>query len=378
MGKNRNLGWLDRTLEGLRSFDGSLLSYVGSSLDSKQLASRFGVDSVNVLKLDANENFFATPSFLHKLFLEVLKDVDLRFYDSKAIVDLKKALGRYLNVPPECVIVGSGSEQLIAFIVQFLLEKGDEAISIVPSFFMYEKRVRLSGAKLITVPLKADLSLDVDAVLEKVTEKTKLIFVCSPNNPAGNQFSWGEIAALADKSPAVVVVDEAYTEFGDYSVCSLAVAKKNVVVLRTFSKAFGLAGLRFGYAVANEDLASVFSEIIPYTISTVIAKYIQNLLDNVEVVQKWIESLKEERKRLLMELRSIDGIDALNSKTNFVTFKPHINANLVYTKLLERGVVVKNLGDLPVIGHCLRVTVGLPNMNEQFLRAISEIMSRTD
>jgi len=373
MGKNRNLGWLDRKLEGFRSFDGSLLSYVSSSPDVKQLAATFGVDSADVLKLDANENFFVAPSFLNGLFLEVLKDVDLRFYDSKILVDLRKALGRYASVPPECVTVGSGSEQLIAFIVQFFLEKGDEAISIVPSFFMYEKRVKLSGAELITVPIKADLSLDVDEILGKVTEKTKLIFVCSPNNPTGNQFSWGEIEALADKSSAVVVVDEAYAEFGDYSACSLAVDKKNVVVLRTFSKAFGLAGLRFGYAVANKDLISGFSEIIPYTVSTVTARYVQKLLDNVEVVQKWTEMAKTERKRFVKELRGIRGAEVLDSKANFITFKPHKSAEYVYNELLKRGVIVKDLGELPIMGHCLRVTVGLPHMNDRFLKAFSEI-----
>lgn len=372
----RSLSWLEKKMDALRFFDGSLLGYVSSSPDVKQLAARLDVGYAGVLKLDANENFFVDPIFLNGVFQEVLKDVDLRFYDSKAIGGLGNAIGRYVDVPPECVVVSSGIEQLIDFITQLFLEKDDEAVLIVPSFFMYEKRVRLNSAKLITVPLRTDLSLDVDEVLANVTPQTKLIFVCSPNNPTGNQFGWEEIEALADRSSAVVVVDEAYAEFGDYSICPLVVNKRNVVALRTFSKAFGLAGLRFGYAVANEDLASVFSEIIPYTVGTVTARYVQKVLDKVEVVQKWTEMVKEERKRFLKELRDVDGIDVLDSKTNFVTFKPHMNANFVCRKLLEKGIVIKDLGNLPVIGHCLRVTVGLPNMNDQFLRAISEIMGK--
>lgn len=375
MKMKQDLNWLTRKLEGLRSFDGSLLSYVGSSPAVKEPTAKAGVGSSNVLKLDANENFFVNPSFLNEVFLEVLKDVDLRFYDSKAMVDLAKALGKYVGVPPECVVVGSGSEQLIDFIVQFFLEMGDEAVSIVPSFFMYEKRVGLSGAKLIAVPLRKDLSLDVDEVLGKVTAKTKLIFVCSPNNPTGNQFGWGEIEALADESSAIVVVDEAYAEFGDYSACSLAVDKRNVVVVRTFSKAFGLAGLRFGYAVAHADLASVFSGILPYTVSTITARYVQKLLEKIDVVRKWTKMVKKERERLLEGLRAIEGLDVLDSKANFVTFKLHKDVERVYRELLERGIVVKSLGDLPVIGYCLRVTVGLPSMNDRFLRAVSEIMS---
>jgi histidinol-phosphate aminotransferase len=370
----RDLNWLERKLEGLRSFNGSLLAYVGSSPDIKQLATKLGIGSSEILKLDANENFFADPTFLNGTFLDVLKDVDLRVYDSKAMVELGKALGRYLNVPPECVVVSSGSEQLIDFIIQFFLELGDEAISIAPSFFMYEKRVGLSGAKLITVPLRKDFSLDVDEILRKVTAKTRLIFVCSPNNPTGNQFGWDSIETLADESSAVVVVDEAYAEFGDFSVCPLAVEKKNVVSVRTFSKAFGLAGLRFGYAVAAKDLASVFSGILPYTVGTVTARYVQKLLDNVGVVQEWTEMIKEERARLIKELRGIGGLEVLDSKANFVTFRPYADAKRVYLELLEKGIAVKDLGDLPVIGRCLRVTVGLPHMNDRFLKAMPKLV----
>jgi histidinol-phosphate aminotransferase len=376
MNNKGNLNWLEKKLRVLRSFDGSLLGYVGSSPDVKQLAAKLGVSPSEVLKLDANENFFVDADFLNGVFVEVLKDVDLRLYDPKAMVDLGKALGGYAGVPSECVVVGSGSEQLIDFIVQFFLEKGDEAISIVPSFFMYEKRVWLSGAKLITVPLKADLSLDVDGILEKVTEKTRLVFICSPNNPTGNEFGWREIEALADGCSAVVVVDEAYAEFGEGSVCSKAVEKENVIAVKTFSKAFGLAGLRFGYFVANSDLASALSQAIPYTVSTVTARFVEKLLNRLDAVKGWIDGVKGERERLLKGLRSLGGVEVFDSKANFVTFKPKAGVKRVYKGLLERGVVVKDLSELPVIGHCLRVTVGLPYMNDVFLQALKEVLSR--
>lgn len=376
MKRKQNLNWLERKIEALRSFDGSLIGYVSSSPNVKQISAKCRVSPSEVLKLDANENFFVDSNFLNEVFLEILENVDLRLYDPKAMADLGKALGVYVGVSPECLLVGSGSEQLVDFIVKFFLEKGDNSVSIEPSFFMYEKRVWLSGARLLSVPLKKDLSLDVEGVLEKVTEKTKLIFVCSPNNPTGNQFSWDEIEALADGSSAVVVVDEAYAEFGDFSVSPLAVDKKNVVVVRTFSKAFGLAGLRFGYAVAHSDLASALSEAIPYTVSTVVARFVEKLLDKFGVVQSWIYGVKGERERLIKELRSINGIEVFDSKANFVTFKPKADVDRVYKRLLDRGIVVKNLGDLPVIGRCLRVTIGLPHMNDSFLRTLREVLRR--
>lgn len=374
MQRKQNLNWLERKLESLRSFDGSLIGYVSSSPSVEEISEKSHLSAFDILKLNANENFFVDPVFLNEVFREILQDVDLRSYGPRAIVELKNALSAYVGVPPECLVVGSGSEQLVDFIVKFFLKKGDDSISIEPSFYMYGKRVRLSGARLISVSLKNDLSLDVESVLDKLTEKTKLIFICSPNNPTGNQFSWSEIETLADKSSAVVLVDEAYSEFGDFSVCPLAVNKKNVVVVRTFSKAFGLAGLRFGYAVAHSDLASVFSEILPYTVSTVTAKYVQRLLEKIDVVEEWNTRVKQERAKLIEGLRRVKGLDVLDSKANFVTFKPQQNTEQVYSKLLERGIIVKNLGDIPLIGHCLRVTVGIPDMNTRFLKAMTEIM----
>jgi len=254
------------------------------------------------------------------------------------------------------------------------LGDGDEVVSIVPSFFMYRRRVQLQGGKFVEVPLNEDLSLDIDAILESVNSRTRIVFVCSPNNPTGNQFGWDDIRAIAEGSSALVVLDEAYAEFGDYSAAPLAVEERNVIVVRTFSKAFGLAGLRFGYAVSNLKLASVISEIIPYTISSVAARFVLELLKQTDVVGKAIEMAKAERRRLIDGLRAIDGVDALDSKANFVAFRFREEADIVYQRLLRRGILVKNLGDSPVMGHCLRVTVGVPYMNDLFVDALKQIL----
>jgi len=349
----------------MRSFGGSLLGYLGLPVEAR--GGRF-------VKLDSNENFFVDADFLRRVFMEALDGVDLRLYNPGVMAELKEALGRYVGVSGGCVCVGSGAEHLIDFVVQSFLGAGDNVVSVVPSFFMYGKRVSLRGANVVGAPLREDLSLDVDGVLAKCTDKTRLVFVCSPNNPTGNEFGWDEVEALADGCSALIVVDEAYAEFGDGSVCSKAFDKENVVVVRTFSKAFGLAGLRFGFLVANEALASGLSEAIPYTVGTVVARFVEKLLNRRDVVEGWISRVKEERGKLIKELRSIGGIKVFDSKANFVTFRPDVNAVRVYKGLLERGIVVKNLGSLPVIGHCLRVTVGLPEMNDVFLKALRKVL----
>jgi len=372
--QKRNLGWLERKLKVLGSFDGSLLKYVSSLGGMKETASKTEIDSSDVLKLDANENLFMSIHNLNVMLQDVVTDIDLRVYDPKGVVELKQALGRYVGVPPDCVVIGSGSEQLIDLVVDLFLEKGDNVISIVPSFFMYQKRVLLKEAKFYGVPLKKNLSLDGKAILDKQTPKTKLLFICSPNNPTGNQFAWNEIETLADESSSIIVLDEAYAEFADYSAASLACKKKNVIVLRTFSKAFGLAGLRFGYAVAHPDLALPLSSIIPYTVNTVTSKFVLRLLSSVEMVTESVRMVKMERKRLIDNFSAIKGIEVLDSEANFVTFKPYKEADFIHKKLLERKILIKNLGMLPVIGHCLRATVGLPDMNDRFIKALTEIM----
>ena len=374
MKTNRNLSWLERKLGAIRSFDGSLLRYVGSSPNVEELAAKLERDVSEILKLDSNENFFVNSDFLHGVASETLKEIDLRLYDSRVMVEVKEALGKYLEVKPECVTVSSGSEHLIDLITHLFLERGDKAVIIVPSFFMYEKRVKLRGATLSVVRLRENLSLDVEAILDKVTSKTRLVFICSPNNPTANQFEWNQIETIADACSSLIVLDEAYAEFADYSAALRATSKDNIVALRTFSKAFALAGIRFGYAVANQDLASFLSEVMPYTVNTFTAKLVSKMLNCVDVIRASADKVKEERDRLIQGFKAIEGIEVFESKTNFVTFKPRKDAERIYCELLKKGIIIKNLGDLPVIGHCLRVTVGLPDMNDRLLRVLSEIL----
>lgn len=373
-----NRDWLERKLRILGSLDSSLRGGAGLSLRVEELAAELGVDVFEILKLDLNENFFVDGDFLYGIALEALKETDLRFYDFGVLVEVKEALAEYLGVKPECVTLSSGGGHLIDVITHLFLESGDNAVIIVPSFFMYEKKVKLKGADLSVVPLREDLSLDVDAILDKVTSKTRLIFLCSPNNPTGNQFDWKQIEAVADGCSSLVVLDEAYAEFADYSAVSSAMSKDNVIVFRTFSKAFALAGIRFGYSVASQDLASFLSEAMPYTVNSFTARFVLKILDHKDMIRASAEKVKEERKILIEDLKAIDGIEVFDSKTNFVTFKPKKDAELVHRGLRKKGIIIKNLRSLPVIGHCLRMTVGLPDMNDRFLKAMSEIMHVAD
>jgi histidinol-phosphate aminotransferase len=201
------------------------------------------------------------------------------------------------------------------------------------------------------------------------------LYLCSPNNPTGNQLEQSEVEALIEEFAGIVMVDEAYGEYADYSVVPLINKYENLVVLRTFSKAFGLAGLRLGYAVANPTLAKAINKIpAPYAINVVTLTMGRKLLENVSVVREAVAALKAERGKLINGLNEIKGVEAFDSRANFALFNTSKPYEDVYLSLLKKGVIIKKLGKLLEYENCLRVTVGLPEMNVKLLNALKEYL----
>lgn len=327
------------------------------------------------MKLNSNENFFMPKEKLTALLKEVVEESDPRIYPQEEELEAKNALGGYLGVPPECVLLGSGSDPLIDLVARLFLERGDEALSIEPTFSLYEHIVTLWGAKYLGVPLKDDFSLDTENILANVTPKTKLLILCSPNNPTANQFKMEEVLSLVEGFHGLVATDEAYAEFADYSTVGLVEKFENLIVFRTFSKAFGLAGLRLGYAVSNSDLALTLSEKaqLPYAVNSIALKMGLKLLANIEIMKGAVIKLKKARGRLIEKLNKIDGVKAFGSQTNFVLFQTEKGSDEIFEALLKRGVLVRNVGRVLRLGECLRTTVGLPEMNKQLLAALERV-----
>jgi histidinol-phosphate aminotransferase len=368
--KNEGVRWLRERLDEIRSLRG----YVSGEA-MRRTAEKLGVKPPEIVKLNSNENFFMPKEKLAQLLMEVVEESDPRIYPQQEENEVKNALSKYLGVPPECVVIGSGSDPLIDLVTRLFLGRGDEALSIEPTFSLYQHLVSLWGAKYVGVPLKNDFSLDAKRILAAVSPKTKMLFVCSPNNPTANQFKMDEIQALVEEFPGVVAVDEAYVEFADYSIVRLVEKLENLIVFRTFSKAFGLAGLRLGYAVANQNLATTLSEKaqLPYVANSIALKMGLKLLANVEIVKENVGQLKRERGRLIRELNEISGVKAFNSQTNFVLFRTEKNSDEVFEALLKRGILIRNIGKILNIGGCLRTTVGLPEMNDKLLAALEQV-----
>ena len=337
---------------------------------------KHGLNFVNerIAKLNLNENFFIPREKLLEIIAEALEDLDPRLYPQDEEEKLREKISEYLGLPVNNIVVGNGGDEILERIAHLFLRKGEQAITISPTFSMYRFAVNLQKAKLIEVPLNKDFSLNVDRLLSNVTSRTKVLFLCSPNNPTANQFGSDEIKSLAEDFPGVVVVDEAYVEFADYSVTTLVKKYENLIVVRTFSKAFGLAGLRLGYGVADVEIAKALSGVSPpFSVNTISLKVGAKILENIEIVEHAIRKVRAEREKMVKALNGIDGVEAFNSKANFVLFKTEKPLDYVYNSMLQKGVLVRKIGTVLCFQNCFRATVGLPWMNAKLIDALKEV-----
>ncbi len=326
------------------------------------------------VKLDSNENFALDSDFVKAVSKSAAKRVDLREYPIDELDRLRSMLARYAGVSQSHVGVGSGSDQIIELLLTTLAQKGSRATVFVPTFSYFINRCELHGILVDRVPLNADLELDA-AVFTKRAKRADLVYLCSPNNPTGGQIRRRTAEAIIDElDDKLILIDEAYADFAGYSLARLAARRDNVIVLRTLSKAFGLAGARIGYMVTNERLAGVFNSTIqsPYPISTLSLAIASSMLKRSAHVEKTIEAVKKERDRVAKKLAEIPGVRVFPSDANFLFIETGRKFRAIADALTQKGIAVKLFGN--VAGHhgCMRVTIGTRRMNAAFLDCVRE------
>lgn len=328
-----------------------------------------------VIKLDANENFFIPRSFPSSLVKEVVDEVDLRLYPNDGMyMLLTREISLLLNVPVESIVIGNGSDDLIALLVKVLARKG--VLTIKPTFRIYRWAAEAFNVKTYESMLTEDFDIDVNSIL-KLNDAVDLCFICSPNNPTGNQFRIDDLEKLIGGFNGVVVIDEAYVDFADYSVVNLISKYDNLIIIRTFSKSFGIASLRLGFIAASYKLASKLrSSIPPFNVNTISILTGIKMIKNRSIIEEAIRRLKTERERLINILNTIDGVKPFSSKANFVLFKTRMKADTVYNYLYRNNVLVKKFNDPPLDKHYLRVTVGTPDMNDIFINVLRRAVSQ--
>ncbi len=341
------------------------------------IAKQIGVQTKQIIKLNFNENLFIPRKKQAKLLEELADEIDLRLYPEDEEVKLREKISIYIGALREYIVVGNGSDELIDRIVRLFIDKGEAALSFAPTFAIPPLCVKRQEGEYITVPLLSNLQIDVRGLIAKFSDKTRLLYLCSPNNPTSTQYKIEDVETLAKTFPGIVILDEAYGEFADYSFVPRIKEFQNMIILRTFSKAFGLAALRLGYAVANPELAKILNEKapLPYPVSGFTLMMGSKMLDNTELMKDSVAQVKRERGKLIKELNEIEGVQAFDSQANFLLVNTQKPADEVNEKLLKRGIMLKKWGKILQYDNCFRVTVGLPEMNAKLVEALKQIQS---
>ncbi len=291
---------------------------------------------------------------------------------------LKEALARRLEVAPEDLIVGNGSNEIIELLIRTFLRPGEEVIMGEPSFAVYPIITQAAGCKAVRVPLRGDLHYDLEAMFGSVTGSTRAVFIANPNNPTGTIVGRTDLEGLIERLPedVILVLDEAYYEYvtdADFPD-SLDYVKggRNVVVLRTFSKIYGLAGLRIGYGIADKTIISCMDKVRqPFNVNSLAQVAARAALEDREHIENSVKNNNEGMARLVRELSAM-GLECVPSQANFFLLKVG-RGREVYDALLRKGVIVRAM-DSYGLGQYIRITVGLPDENRVFLDALKETL----
>jgi histidinol-phosphate aminotransferase len=327
------------------------------------------------VKLDANENWHIPTERLRRIVTEAVEEVDVRKYALGDLQELSRAVGNRLGIPEESVIPTAGGDQGIDLICQAFIGEDDRAVIVHPTYSFYKLRATLAGAHCTEISMNDNFSLPVERILE-VGGDGGMVFVCSPNNPTGNQFLVKELKQLCDDFRGFIIVDEAYVHFAPETIISEVMRRRNLIVLRTFSKAFALANLRLGLIIGNPAWAPNFLHRVqyPYPISGVAANIALRLLDEYDLIEKGVESLKREKSWMSQELARFEGVRVVPSVTNFLLLSLTTDYERIHIELLRRGVATKRVGRVLGLSNCIRVTVGTREMNEVFLTVLGEVL----
>lgn len=328
------------------------------------------------VKINQNENPYDVSQDIKKEILDFALERSWSRYPSFVPSELRQRLSEYAQWNSDGVLVGNGSNELIQAVLTVMLEPGGKLVIPTPTFTLYRLIGSVIGANVVTVPLLNDYTFDCDSVEREFFNGGDVVVVCSPNNPTGCIYPYERLLKLLEGSDALVIVDEAYFEFSGESVVKLLDKYDNLVVLRTFSKAFSMAGLRVGYALMVPELArEVEKAVLPYNINFFSTAAALKLLENKDSLQCMIDELIESREILYAEMQAIDGITAFPSRANFILFETPFKPKEIFNALLEDKLLVRDVSSYPMLDKALRVSVSTPEDNKRFILSLKRVMN---
>ncbi len=309
--------------------------------------------------LDANENPFGS----------------LNRYPDSYQKELKHKLSSYKNIPTKNIFIGNGSDEIIDLIYRIFCIPGiDKALTFTPTFGMYQVAADINNIEIRKVKLTTDFELDVDRLLAATDENSKLLFICSPNNPTGNSFKSENIKILIEKFDGIVVLDEAYIDFAPKkSFLKDLKSYPNLIILQTFSKAWGMAGIRLGMAFASPNIISVFNHIkYPYNINILTQEKALELLNKEDDKNKWVAELLQQKDIMAIKLKDYSFVQKIYpSDANYLLIKTNTPKE-IYNFLVEEGVIIRDRSTVSLCEGCLRITVGSVHENDALYAGLNK------
>ncbi len=344
----------------------------GKSID--EIAIKYGLDPDKIIKLGSNEN----PLGASPVAVEAVKEraSKIHIYPQADALELRRALSDYTGYPVNNIVVsGNGMDGILDTLMRLFMSPGREAVIPIPTFSYYEIATLANGGKPVFIERDPDFNITSEDILDKVNENTKMIILCSPNNPSGNTVSEETARKLLGSVNAIVFIDEAYVEFAKNSLAGLVKEYDNLIIGRTFSKAFGLAGMRLGYAVVPEWISAEYMKVMtPFSVDILSSACGIAALNDTEHLNKSIETVKKGRLHLTKALEA--PCKVYPSEANFILIDVSpSSAKEVAESLLKKGIIVRDCTSFRGAGTSLiRISVGTEEQNQQVIEALRSIL----
>jgi histidinol-phosphate aminotransferase len=326
------------------------------------------------VKLDQNENPYELPLELKE---EVVRRVLARpwgRYPEFVPASTTSALAKFTGWTEDGILIGNGSNELIMAGLSVILGSDKKAVIPQPTFTLYKLLSSVFQANAVSVPLKTDFTFDVEALVE-ASKDAAVTVICSPNNPTGTLLELDGLKQILNRTNGLVFLDEAYHEFSGQTALKILPQYPNLIVLRTFSKAMSMAGLRFGYMMAHPELAKeIHKAKLPYNVNIFTLTAAELVLERPGLLRDAIQTLVAQRQRLITEVRKRPGVEAFNSCANFFLMRTPRPAREIFDSLYAQGVLVRDVSTYPMLERVLRVTAGTPEENDRFLSALDKTL----
>src|SRR5499426_2801628 len=327
------------------------------------------------VKLDQNENPYELPADLKREVVDRVLRRPWGRYPEFVPAAVIKTLSKFTGWAEEGILVGNGSNELIQALLNVTLGPGRRLVVPQPTFTLYKLMATTLQSEVKSILLDPEnLTFDVDKLIE-ASRNADVVVVCTPNNPTGGLLEREALIQLLKNAAGLVLVDEAYHEFSGQTALSLLPEHRNLVVLRTFSKAMAMAGLRFGYMLAHPEIArEVYKSKLPYNVNIFTLAAAEVVIEKNAVLKRGIETLICERERVYAELLKRPAVRAFPSRANFILIRTPRPAHQLFERIYSQGVLVRDVSTYPLLERCLRVSIGTPEENDKFLRALDSAL----